>query len=251
MALLRSILLATVLLSALGAATAQAQSDDDRQRSLRLFEESAEHYNEGRFTVAAELLQEAYELYPEPILLYNLGRALEGAGDPQAALEAYERYLQEDPQSDKRGAVQARIETLRDQVEERNALEEEARRAREGSVSTTDTRTKVNPVPWVVAGVGVVGLGVGAVFGLMATSAHADAVDDPVMLSAAQSAEDADTYAMIANVSFIAGGILAAIGVTWGVLTLGGGGGDAEDDAGDEVARLSIGPGSLALSGSF
>jgi len=68
---------------------------DDRDKALKLFEDSDKAYKAGKFEKAADLLREAYGLYPEPLLLYNLGRAQEGLGDARGALESYERYLKD------------------------------------------------------------------------------------------------------------------------------------------------------------
>ena len=49
-----------------------------------------------------------------------------------------------------------------------------------------------SPLPWVVLGVGAVGLGVGGAFGLLANAKHSEAEEAPVHRDAVQLAEDAD-----------------------------------------------------------
>ena len=73
--------------------TAAPARADDRSEADRLFDESAEHYRAGRFELAAELLERAYELTKDPVLLFNLAKAHEGRGDAASAIRAYERYL--------------------------------------------------------------------------------------------------------------------------------------------------------------
>jgi len=68
-------------------------STTDRERAVALFRESDAHYKRGEFERAAALLREAYALHPEPLLLYNLARALDGPGDFVGAIEQYERHL--------------------------------------------------------------------------------------------------------------------------------------------------------------
>lgn len=100
----------------LGAANARAQDDDDSlERAVVLFEESETLYNQGEFEQAAALLRRAYALHPDPTLLFNLARALEGAGDLDGAIESYERYLEENPDAEDAGAIRARVGTLREQ----------------------------------------------------------------------------------------------------------------------------------------
>src|SRR6185436_17537640 len=93
------------------AGTAAADDSKDKERALALFEKSDKAYKAGKFEQAVKLLQEAYGLYPEPILLYNLGRAQEGLGDVSGAVESYERYLKDAKQIKDRGAIERRVET--------------------------------------------------------------------------------------------------------------------------------------------
>ena len=96
----------------------------------------------------------------------------------------------------------------------------------------------------VVAGVGVVGLGLGGTFGVMAMSrkdeAHKlcpDAACDTA--AGSQAWKDAKTAGTISTAGFIAGGVLLATGaVLWFT-------------AGPSRTQVGIGPGSVRLSGSF
>lgn len=108
--------------------------DDERRVSLRLYNEAAEDYEAGRFDDAADKLETAHRLFPEPILLYNLGRALEGGGDNEGALDAYREFLEvADEDAEERPMTQERIEVVEDLIAEENRANEEreARQARE------------------------------------------------------------------------------------------------------------------------
>src|SRR5438132_8438537 len=98
-----------VFMLAAAATASQAQPDDHKARALALFADSDKAYKAGEFERAGELLRAAYDLYPEPILLYNLGRALESTNDHPGAIDAYERYLKASPEAKDRGAVERRI----------------------------------------------------------------------------------------------------------------------------------------------
>ena len=76
---------ALTLLAASPVAQAQASAKD---RALRLFEQSAEAYEAGELEKAAELLERAYALDPDPTLLYNLARTYEGLGKLECLLDA-------------------------------------------------------------------------------------------------------------------------------------------------------------------
>ena len=128
--LLASVLTLTVVLSVPRPSFGQ---EADRDRAIELYQASQESYAGGRFEEAAVYLEEAYRLDPAPILLYNLARARESAGDTELALEAYRRYLDETPEADDRAAVEARIAALERQLEERAQLEQMVERERKAT----------------------------------------------------------------------------------------------------------------------
>jgi tetratricopeptide (TPR) repeat protein len=213
-----------------------AYGDDNRDKALKLFEDSNKAYKSGKFEEAAELLKKAYGLFPEPILLYNLGRAQEGLGDPQGALDSYEQYLKEAKQVDDRGAIERRIETLKAQIEKQRAdaeaakrmqeeqqrLQEEQERLRRERAQNPpppiDDRTPVEKYgPWTVMGLGGALLGTGIIFGIRSDAKHDDAVAAPGQRDAAELQASAKDYATIANVLFITGGVAIAAGVGWKV----------------------------------
>ena len=86
-----------------------------KARALELFQESDRHYKRGEFERAVELLRQAHALYPEPILVYNLARALEGLGDLPGAIEQYERCLESYPRAWNAPEVRRTLERLRHQ----------------------------------------------------------------------------------------------------------------------------------------
>lgn len=216
------------------AARARDPSRESRERALDLFQASVEHYEEGRYGVAAELLREAYELHPEPLLLYNLGRALDGMGDAEGAVQAYHNYLEAAPGADDRALVEERITILTAQIEaERPPPEEPDPGGYRGA----------GPYPWLVASTGAVALGTGAVLWRVAQSRHEDAMQDPVHESAAQRADRAQNLATAANVLLITGGTLLAAGLAWisvDVFLV-----DHPD------ATVSIGPAGVTIRGHF
>lgn len=228
------VLVLSVHASALGQELENAGSEDkpasadERKEALRLFRDSERAYREGRFDEAARLLERAYELQQEPVLLYNLARAYEGMGELSKAADAYRRFLQLSPDAKDRGAIERRIETLEQQLAERQRLEEEKRRLEEEKKRRARER-KPKPVeprparsaslwPWVTAGVGVAALGTGAVLGVRSQSRRDDADADPEHRSSRETFRQAETLATAANVLFIVGGVVTAGGVTWIVL---------------------------------
>jgi tetratricopeptide (TPR) repeat protein len=198
-----------------------ATARTSEQRAVDLFEKSAASYRMGRFEEAAALLREAYALKPVPVLLYNLARAYEGLGDFDRALQAYTDYLAKAPNAPDIGAIQTRIATLQHQIAERDKLKAERAAAEQrAALVVTPAPSHAPVVPWIVAGVGGAGLAAGVALGVVAQSKHTTATNDPVQASAVSEQSTAKTYATMADVTLIAGGVVAAGGVLWGILSL-------------------------------
>jgi len=236
---------------------AQASDDEDLQRAVELFERSETLYNGGQFEEAADLLRQAYALHPDATLLFNLARALEGMGDLDGAIESYERYLREASDPPDRGAVEARLDTLRVQ---RAALAREAESWGESEeveaepeaapppddAAEEPTELNVDPAPWLVLAGGVVLLGVGAGLGVNAGDLASRAQAEPVMAEAVALHDDANAFATAANTLLVLGGLTTLAGFVWGIVSV------ALSDGGEgERATLRIGPASIALTGRF
>jgi hypothetical protein len=211
-----SVALVVALVIAVAPGVARAQHDP---RAVELFKQSAERYREGKFREAADLLREAYAREPEPLLLFNLGRACEGMGDAPCAIDAYTRFLATAKSTNDRGAIESRIATLRRQVEEKQRLEERA--AHPGVIAAAPPPPgKPTPVPWIVAGAGVVGLGVGLGVGAAALHEHQTAVDDPEQKTKFLEQASAKSLAGTANAVLVVGALVAAGGLAWGIVDL-------------------------------
>lgn len=96
-------------------------------------------------------------------------------------------------------------------------------------------------VPWVVAGVGVVGVGIGVGLGLAAQSRHRSADGEAVQADAQRKQNSAESLATGSTVAFIAGGVIAAVGLGWLSLRLLTAG----------PANVVAGPASLGVRGVF
>lgn len=216
---------------ALPASSASAQA-----HAGELFKTSAEAYRQGDFKRTVDLLNEAFTLDPQPVILYNLGRAYEGLGDLDLAIDAYTRYLAADPKASDRKSLEQRVATLQRQRDEKKGLEkqrdderqraelaaEEQKRAEQRAAqprTRTPTSTRTRSVgPYIVGGVGLAGLAAGGIVGLMANAKHDAATTERVQQTAIEQQDQAKSLATISTVSFVVGGVLAAAGVVWWVL---------------------------------
>jgi tetratricopeptide (TPR) repeat protein len=200
---------------------------DPKAEALQLFNQSADLYRQGKFDEAARLLERAYALHPEPVLLYNLGRAYEGLGEAQKAIDAYTHYLEQVPKAKDRGALERRMKTLRESLEkdEKLAAEQKDQQARPPTPAPAPAPATPPPAhgagvwPWVVTGVGAATIGAGLFVGIQAKSKRSDAQDNPVNRDAAEELDNAKSMASTANVLLIAGTLITAGGVTWVLLS--------------------------------
>lgn len=220
----------------LSLALAAASSNADE--AFKLFEQSEKLYREGKFLEAAELLDRAYTLDPEPTLLFNRARALESAGDLEAAVSVYTLYLEKNPKAGDRLTIERRVETMRGQIAERAELqrlrEEEAKRRERERVAAkklevappsvvappvvVEPARSSNAAPWIVAGVGAAGVIAGTVLGVIASGKKNSADEEPVQLRASELADSAGSFQTGANVAFVAGGVIAAGGLVWALI---------------------------------
>jgi tetratricopeptide (TPR) repeat protein len=228
-------------------APAISSEETSRDRGVRLFREAAEHYRAGRFRVAVELLRESYELHPEPLVLFNLGRSLEGLGELEAAVDAYRRFLEAAPDATDRGAVEARIATLQRLVDERRALDEaaasaaDARQQPDEQSEAPALADEIDAGSIVLAGVGLAGLIVGSILAGAAVTTHNQWVDAPSHASALESLAAANDLASAANVALAIGGALALAGGVWLAVDA------AESGEGAPSASVRLGPSHAAL----
>jgi tetratricopeptide (TPR) repeat protein len=211
-------------------ASAQPKEEkDSKAQALELFNQSADLYAQGKFDEAAKLLEKAYALHPEPVLLYNLGRAYEGLGENQKAIDAYTHYLDQAPKAKDRGALERRIQTLKDQVAKEQKLEQEHAEAENKPETLPPAPQEKAPAPkpggsaqlwpWVVTGVGAAIIGAGLFVGIQAKNKRNDAQDNPVNRDAQDQFDSAKSMASTANVLLIAGTLVTAGGITWAILS--------------------------------
>lgn len=241
--------LVLALFVALSPATAHAGKAEEA-KAAKLFDQAEAEYQGGNFKKAIELLLEAQRLAPDAVLHYNLARAYEGLGELDPALASYRAYLEADPSSKDRGAVEARIKTIEQLKADREA------KANPPPVPPPGQPDKPKPepespsaVPWVIAGIGALGLGAGGVLGglsLMRTSEAEEPTtsgEDVVTLQ-----EEAQTFATGANITFAISGAVLAAGVIWGIVDV-----VSTTDGGDSPTslRIEITTGGARLVGVF
>ena len=118
------ILFIAVVLAAIAPASSAwaddpAPSKEQLEQAKKAFGEGKALFDEGKYAEAVDKFKESYRLSRNPVLLYNIGYALDQAGQRDKALFYYRKFLADAPPS----AAQRKDVTKRVQVIEKENLE--------------------------------------------------------------------------------------------------------------------------------
>ena len=244
---MRLLFAACLAVAALAPTSARAQftSNAADQRALQLYEQGDQAYAEGRYEEAANSFVAAYRLSPRPLLLYNLANAYERLGRYQEAVQSLEQYLPDAP-IDERAVIETRIRNLRTRL----TGGEPAQTAETAGTQTAPAQTSSGGggggdglliAGIVLAATGGALVGGGAVFGVLALDAQSSlqgsdgacretAGGRTLCTDGSDGAfSDAETYALLADIGLIGGGVIAAAGVV--LILIGATSGSASGDA--------------------
>lgn len=101
----------------LAAQTAHANPETDAQG---YFKRGVKLYNLGHFQEAIPEFEKAYDLDPQPILLFNIAQSHRQNGNKERALFFYRRYLEQEPNAAKRADVEQRMKELAQALQQEN-----------------------------------------------------------------------------------------------------------------------------------
>jgi len=160
------------------AAEGEVDVHDAEARSL--FDAGSLAFEQGRYEEALERFVRAHELSGRAALLYNIGTTHDRLRNDAEALEAFERYLEAEPDSARRAEIEARIAVLRDQVARAAAVPTPEETARSvppdtGGAGPIDEESGSTWWIWATAGVLLAGAVVVAVL-LLAGGGTQDAI---------------------------------------------------------------------------
>lgn len=225
----------------------------DLERAKQLFDNGKTLFEEGNYEDAVRAWQQSYGLSEKPVLLFNIASAAERMGDFDAALEALNTY-RAFAKPEERESLQRRMRNLERSRDE----QEEARKAEPSEEVETPAPTSVVPAPQpveprrrgtgqrvaggVLIGLGAVGLGSGAVLGVLSNQQRAKAtescLDSKLCLAEAKPALDSSrSLGLGADVSLLAGIVSAGVGTVLVVTAPRG--------------RVSVGVNSIRFDGRF
>lgn len=221
--LLVPILSTSLLLSTAPSSTVWAQevaaATDEEARSL--FEAGQSAFGAGNYERALEYLERAYALSHRSGLLYNIAITADRVRNDARALEAFRAYLAEEPQTERRAEVEARIAYL-ERAMQGGATEEAAPDDAAPDAAPDDAAVERGPdttgsIALLVSG-GVVLVVGGVLLGVAATE---QALVDGAMPGTAWREyaghhEAAEALAISGGVSLGVGAILAIVGaIVW------------------------------------
>jgi tetratricopeptide (TPR) repeat protein len=129
---------------ALGLSLAALGAGPRPRRATELVRDAERLYSQAKYKEAAELLKKAYEIEPEPKILYNTARALDQAGDLPSALEYYRQYIasnETDPTLLKRATLSIeRLRTLINKQEQQQTQADVARKKLEDETAVAQAK---------------------------------------------------------------------------------------------------------------
>jgi hypothetical protein len=153
------------------------------------------------------------------VLDYNLGRALEGAGEYEAAADAYEQYLRRAGDIRDRPRITSHVQDLRDRAKERRvaaSLSAELETTRKEERRSARHRRLVAAA--VLSGVGGAILLTGVGLGAGAYARNNEAGSASSQRDALALRGEAEHLQLAANVTMPIGGAIALAGAIWAIV---------------------------------
>lgn len=235
---------------------------------MSLSAEGSVQYKLGHFEEALAEFSKAYERYPAPGLLFNIGQCHKMMKHHEQAIYFFQGYLRDKPDAPNRKAVEELI------VESKHALDAERietdRLAAEAATRQTAFTVALTPSAptsarsaptspvlrlsgFVAAGVGLAALGAGIFFGVRASS-DSNQLDQLTAQRGTWSShyqsiyDDGQTAATLTDVLMVGGAVALAGGATLVILSWPKG---RSEKASATTLSVTPGMGSLLLRGSF
>ncbi len=153
-------MLAAVIVVA--AAPAHAITEEE-ERAKAHFLAGQSYYDQASYNDALREFNEAYRISKRPALLYNIARCHEALEQFPEAVQMLQRYLDEDPTTSDREAVETRIRNLKERQERAQKPPEPPKPTPQPPPPAVVTPPTTPPAPahrkrlatWIVGGIGV------------------------------------------------------------------------------------------------
>ena len=111
-------------------------SKERKAEFARLVGKGRDAYNAGEYEEAIPYFEAAYAIVPHPNLQYRIALSHERAGEPEDAVAHYRKFLEQKPETSKRGAVEKRIARLEERASTEQSEAGDGERTEEESTPT-------------------------------------------------------------------------------------------------------------------
>jgi tetratricopeptide (TPR) repeat protein len=163
-------------------------TQEQRDLARQHYEAGKKHHDAGEYDAAAAEYAKAYDIYPMPVLIYNIGQVKRLGGNKKEALAAYENYLELEPNGP--GADNARefVDTLRKAIDSGVVTEPPVEPKDDPANNAAPIEPEVPSFPpqdpgagrvkrlsgIAIGGIGLIAVGIGIKFGMDARSLSGD-----------------------------------------------------------------------------
>ncbi len=133
------------------------------ERAKALYAAGSKHYDLHEYDKAVLAFRAAYDLYPEPLFLFNIAQAYRQLGDCKNARGFYQTYLQKLPAADNRDKVEEFITKMDDCVRHQETAEAERKKLPPvvvGEPPRNDRTLRGVGIITAVAGAAIAGVGI-------------------------------------------------------------------------------------------
>lgn len=241
------------------ASAAPADSAEDaspKERADALSDEAVQKFEAKDYEGAVELFEQAHQIDPQPNYLFNIGRVYEEKGDLEKAVEYYQRFVGESGVDlESRQIATERLKVLREALAQIREDERPAPSEGEGTAPATsggdpsedrprdpERTRKMRIAGYSLLGIGGAALIAGGAVGGVALGTTRDAEDAGFVDEQQRLRRKARTQAGAADGLFIAGGVVAVVGLVLVLSTLRAGQGRSATSRGATARRTTFAP---------
>jgi hypothetical protein len=108
----------------LGTATADAAGDKEKKKAKKHATNATKLFEAQAYDQALDEFQKAYDLYPVPGLLFNMGQCNLFLGEYETAIKLFNQFLEEKPDTPYRKDVERLIKEAKSELKKKKAAEE-------------------------------------------------------------------------------------------------------------------------------
>lgn len=251
-------LTALVCIAAAAPSLARADEAADKARGKAVWREGVKDYDLGDFDAAIKKFEAAYQIFPNPDILFNLGQAHRKTKTYERAIHYFRTFLRYKPNAPNRDVVEQLIAELDGLIAAQKASNERPPDTVHTPPPPPAAPSPAAPAPapaqpaetprWyqdtlglTLAGAGLVALGVGTGFLIHSSGLSSDADGTRDEQTAQDLHDSAKTFQLAGGITVVAGAALLTGGIVKMVL-------HSRSDSGVQV---SLGVSGIGISGKF